>query len=31
MEMYEDLSKLIGPIAAMRTIEELDYAELPRM
>jgi predicted transcriptional regulator len=31
MEMYEDLSKLIGPIATMVAIEEVDYAELPRM
>jgi predicted transcriptional regulator len=31
MEMYEDLSKLIGPIATPIVIEEVNYAELPRM
>ena len=31
MEMYEDLSKLIGPIATTIVIEEVNYAELPRM
>jgi hypothetical protein len=29
--MYEDLSKLIGPMATIVTVEEIDYAELPRM
>jgi predicted transcriptional regulator len=31
MEMYEDLSKLIGPIATMVVAEEVNYAELSRM
>jgi predicted transcriptional regulator len=31
MEMYEDLSKLIGSMATIVTVEEIDYAELPRM
>ena len=32
MQMYEDLSKLIGPIATMVVVvEEVDYTELPRM
>jgi len=31
MKMYEDLSKLVGPIATIVKVEELDYVELPRM
>jgi predicted transcriptional regulator len=31
METYEDLSKLIAPIARTLVVEEVDYAELPRM
>jgi predicted transcriptional regulator len=31
MEKYEDLSKLIPPMATTLLVEEVDYAELPRM
>ena len=31
MEKYEDLSKLIAPLATTLVVEEVDYAELPRM
>lgn len=31
MKMYEDLSKLVGPIATIVKVEEVDYAELPKM
>jgi predicted transcriptional regulator len=31
METYEDLSKLIASIATTLVVEEVDYAELPRM
>lgn len=31
MKMYEDLSKLVGPIVTIVKVEEVDYAELPKM
>ena len=31
MKMYEDLSNLVGPIATIVKVEEIDYAELPRI
>jgi predicted transcriptional regulator len=31
MKMYEDLSNLVGPTATIVKVEEIDYAELPRI